>query len=190
MPFFPSEAPHLSARCPAVGYLGPACIDLEFMPLTPSLSLRAGLLLGALRTVWMAVEHLAGIRTTHLDWVEGSYGLFLLVGAPLLWAVLLAPVQRGPSPLALRDLMVTGLGAGVISGLIHVAVFWTYTEFLHPEFLDAFIAWNAENSSNTLDIAEREFRLPAFLDILFVHPLLFNPLTAVALGGILAKRAK
>ena len=32
--------------------------------------LRAGLLLGLLRAVWMAVEHLLGFRTTHLEWVE------------------------------------------------------------------------------------------------------------------------
>ena len=46
------------------------------------LGLRAGLLLGLLRTIWMAVEHLLGVRTEHLEWVEPSYGTFLLVGTP------------------------------------------------------------------------------------------------------------
>ena len=49
--------------------------------MTLRLGLRAGLLLGLLRAVWMAVEPL-GFHT-HLEWVEPGYGTFLLVGTPL-----------------------------------------------------------------------------------------------------------
>ena len=49
---------------------------------------------------------------------------------------------------------------------------------MNPNFLDAFIAWNAENSSNSFDVANREFRLPGFLDILLIHPVIFNPIAA------------
>ena len=52
------------------------------------LGLRAGLLLGLLRTIWIAFEHLLGVRTEHLEWVEPSYGTFLIVGTPLVWVML------------------------------------------------------------------------------------------------------
>ena len=144
-----------------------------------SLMLRAGLLLGAIRTVWIAVEHLVGARSIHLEWVEPSYGLFLFVGAPLTWFFLLRDRNQSTQPLSVREILIAGLGAGLLSGLIHVGVFALYTEVLYPDYLDAFISWNAENSSNTFEIANREFRLPAFLDILLVHPILTNPITAL-----------
>lgn len=151
------------------------------------LMIRAGLLLGALRAVWMAAEHLIGARTTHLEWVEPSYGLFLFVGTPLVWAWFLLANR---TPWGLRDLLVMGVGAGVISGAIHVGLFSLYTEWLNPEYLDEFIQWNAANSSNTFDVADREFRLPAFLDILMVHPILFNPIVAVVVHTVLRKRLR
>ena len=147
-----------------------------------SLMLRAGLLLGAVRTVWVAVEHLVGARSTHLEWVEPSYGLFLFVGAPLTWFFLLLDRNPHAQPLSVKEILTAGLGAGLLSGLIHVGVFALYTEVLNPDYLDAFISWNAENSSNTFEVANREFRLPAFLDILLIHPLLFAPITALAIS--------
>ena len=153
-----------------------------------SLMLRAGLVLGAVRTVWIAVEHLVGARSTHLEWIEPSYGLFLFVGAPLAWCFLLHDRNQSAQPLGNKEILAAGLGAGLLSGLIHVGVFVLYTEVLNPDYLDAFISWNAENSSNTLEIANREFRLPAFLDILLVHPIVINPVTAMLVH--LAFRAK
>ena len=153
-----------------------------------SLMLRAGLVLGTLRTVWIAVEHLVGARSTHLEWVEPSYGLFLFVGAPLTWFFLLRDDNKSAQPQGVKEILTAGLGAGLLSGLIHVGVFALYTEILNPDYLDAFISWNAENSSNTFEIANREFRLPAFLDILLVHPILINPVTALLVH--LSVRAK
>ena len=148
--------------------------------MTTPLFLRAGLVLGGVRTAWIVSEHLIGARSTHLEWVEPSYGLWLLVGAPATWFFLLrAHTKSCPTaPPTLKFLAATGLGAGLISGLIHAGVFWVDTTFVSPQYLDAFIAWNVENSTNTFDVANREFRLPAFLDILLVHPLLLNVITA------------
>ena len=149
--------------------------------MTFRVGLRAGLLLGLLRAVWMALEHLLGCRTTHLEWVEPSYGAFLLIGTPLVWAFLWRERQlhsHSLPPLRLPQALAAGLLAGLLSGPIHLATFWFYTEFLNPNFLDAFIAWNAEHSSNSFDLANREFRLPGFLDILLVHPVLVNSLAA------------
>lgn len=157
--------------------------------MTFRLGLRAGLLLGLLRAVWMAVEHLLGFRTTHLEWVELGYGTFLLVGTPLVWAFLWRERRQTPDlpPLRLTQALAAGLLAGFASGPIHVATFWIYTEFLNPNFLDAFVAWNAENSSNSFDVADREFRLPGFLDILLIHPVIFNPVTATLVNLVLTK---
>lgn len=153
------------------------------------LGLRGGLLLGLLRVTWMAVEHLLGFRTTHLEWVEPSYGTFLLVGTPLVWGFLEQERRQTPHlpPLRMTQTLAAGILAGLVSSPIHVASFWIYTEFLNPNFLDAFIAWNAENSTNTFEIANREFRLPGFLDILLIHPLIFNPIAASLATFILAK---
>ena len=153
------------------------------------LALRAGLMLGLLRAVWMAMEHLLGFRTTHLEWVEPGYGTFLLVGTPLVWVLLWRERRQTPHlpPLRLTQALAAGLLAGLVSGPIHVATFWIYTEFLNPNFLDAFVAWNAENSSNSIDVANREFRLPGFLDILLIHPVLFNPIAASVVTLILTK---
>ena len=41
-----------------------------------------------LRAFWVAAEHGAGVRTAHLEWVEPSYGVFLLVGVPTAWVAL------------------------------------------------------------------------------------------------------
>ena len=152
-----------------------------------SFALRAGLALGLLRAVWITVEHLVGARTIHLEWVEPSYGLYLLIGVPLTWVLLLRGKlgAQGQGPQTLKELLLAGLGAGLVSGLIHVGVFALYTEVLNPDYLDAFVSWNVDNSSNTFEVANREFRLPAFLDILLVHPLIANPLFA-----LLASRAR
>ena len=157
--------------------------------MTLRLGLRAGLLLGILRAVWMAVEHLLGFRTTHLEWVEPGYGTFLLVGTPLVWAFLCRERRQTPHlpPPRLTQALAAGLLAGLVSGPIHVASFWIYTEFLNPNFLDAFVTWNAENSSNSFDVASREFRLPGFLDILLVHPIIFNPIAASLVTFVLTK---
>ena len=157
--------------------------------MTFRLGLRAGLLLGLLRAVWMTVEHLLGFRTTHLEWVEPGYGTFLLVGTPLVWVFLWRERRQTPHlpPLRLTQALAAGLLAGLVSGSIHVATFWIYTEFLNPNFLDAFVAWNAENSSNSFDVANREFRLPGFLDILLVHPVIFNPIAAALVTFVLTK---
>jgi hypothetical protein len=152
--------------------------------------IRAGLGLGALRAAWMLGEHLMGARTMHLEWIEPSYGLYLLLGSPLLWFALLLPTQRKHPPLSWRALFMNGLGAGLLAGMINVALFWTYTEWLNPQYLDGFIRWNVEHSTNTLEVAQREFRLPAFLDILILHPLLVHPLIAMSLGKILANTRK
>lgn len=138
----------------------------------------------------MLVEHLMGARTMHFEWIEPSYGLFLLVGSPLLWVALLLPTQRKHPPLSWRGLLMNGLGAGLLAGMIHVALFWTYTEWINPDYLDGFIHWNVEHSTNTLEVAQKEFRLPAFLDILLLHPLLVHPLIAMSLGKILANARK
>ena len=153
------------------------------------LGLRAGLLLGLLRTIWMAVEHLLGCRTAHLEWVEPSYGTFMLVGTPLVWVMLLRSNRRIPDlpPPKRPQTLASGLVAGLVSGCIHIATFAIYTEWLNPSFLDAFIAWNVEHSANTFDVANREFRLPAFLDILVLHPILFNPIFASLLTYVMAK---
>lgn len=158
--------------------------------MTLRLGLRAGVLLGLLRAAWMAMEHLLGFRTTHLEWVEPSYGAFLLVGTPLVWTFCWRDRQlHSPSlpPLHLTQALAAGLLAGLVSGPIHVASFWVYTEFLDPNFLDAFVAWNAEHSSNSFDLANREFRLPGFLDILLVHPVIFNPIAATLVNLVLTK---
>lgn len=153
------------------------------------LGLRAGLLLGLLRAMWMAVEHLLGCRTAHLEWVEPSYDTFLLAGTPLVWVMLWRSNRRvhDLSPPKRSQPLTAGLVAGLVSGIIHVATFAIYTEWLNPHFLDAFIAWNVEHSLNTLDVANREFHLPAFLDILLIHPMLFNPIVASLLTHVLPK---
>lgn len=150
------------------------------VPMTLRLGLRAGLMLGLLRAVWMAVEHFLGFRTLHLEWIEPSYGTFLLVGTPLVWSFLWRERQQTPHLPSLRlpQALAAGLLAGLVSGPIHLTTFWIYTEFLNPDFLDAFVAWNVKNSSNSFDLANREFRLPGFLDILLVHPVSFNPIAA------------
>ena len=155
------------------------------------LGLRAGLLLGLLRTIWMAVEHLLGVRTEHLKWVEPSYGTFLLVGIPLVWVMLWRSTRHIPNlpPPKRTETLGAGLLAGLVSGCIHVASFALYTEWFNPKFLDAFITWNVEHSSNTLDIATSEFRLPGFLDILLMHPLIIN-LFAVATINLLLRNQR
>lgn len=140
--------------------------------------LRAGLTLGLLRSVWVAVEHFTGIRTTHLELVEPSYGLYLFLGAPLAWLYLLRSNRFNRPSLSLKGLLPAAVGAGAVAGAVNVLTFGLYTELLNPAYLDAFIQWNVSESSNTYEIANREFRLPAFLDILVMHPLLLNPATA------------
>ena len=132
------------------------------------LGLRAGLLLGLLRTIWMAVEHLLGVRTEHLEWVEPSYGTFLIVGTPLVWVMLWRSTRHIPNlpPPNRTETLGAGLLAGLVSGCIHIASFALYTEWFNTKFLDAFIV-ERRARLNTLDIANRQFRLPNFLDILW-----------------------
>ncbi len=150
-------------------------------------TLRAGLTLGLLRSAWVAVEHFTGIRTTHLELVEPSYGLYLFLGAPLAWLYLLRSNRTHRPPHSPTGLLFAAVGAGAVAGAVNVLTFWLYTELLNPAYLDAFIQWNVSESSNTLEIANREFRLPAFLDILLIHPLVFNPITASLMAFVLAK---
>jgi hypothetical protein len=153
-------------------------------------TLRAGLTLGLLRSAWVAVEHFTGIRTTHLELVEPSYGLYLFLGAPLAWLYLLRSNRFNRPSLSLKGLLPAAVGAGAVAGAVNVLTFWLYTDLLNPEYLDAFIQWNVSESSNTFDIANREFRLPAFLDILVMHPLLLNPATAGLVSLALRSRDK
>ena len=123
-------------------------------------------------------------------WVEPGYGTFLLLGTLLVWAFLWRERQlhsHSLPPLRLAQAIGAGFLAGLVSGPIHVASFWIYTELLNPNFLNAFVAWNAENSSNSFDVANREFRLPGFLDILLVHPVIFNPIAAALVTFVLTK---
>ena len=69
------------------------------------------------------VEHLAGIRTDHLESVELSYGIFLSLGTLFVWWRLLHVDSQGPH-LTSRDLLMGGVGAGLISGAIHVLTFY------------------------------------------------------------------
>lgn len=155
-------------------------------PTSLKLSVKAGLALGTLRGFWIMVEHLAGIRTDHLESVELSYGIFLSLGTLFVWWRFLHVDSQDPH-LTSRDLLIGGVGAGLFSGAIHVLTFYAYTRWINPEYLDAFIAWNVDHSSNTFEIANREFRLPAFLDILLVHPVIFNPIAASLVNLVLTK---
>lgn len=153
-------------------------------------TLRAGLTLGLLRSAWIAVEHFTGIRTTHLELVEPSYGLYLFLGAPLAWLYLLRSNRFNRPPLSLKGLLPAAVVAGAVAGAVNVLTFGLYTELLNPAYLDAFIEWNMSESSNTYEIANREFRLPAFLDILVMHPLLLNPATAALVLVAVRNREK
>ena len=153
-------------------------------------TLRAGLTLGLLRSAWIAVEHFTGIRTTHLELVEPSYGLYLFLGAPLAWLYLLRSNRFNRPSLSLKGLLPAAVVAGAVAGAVNVLTFWLYTELLNPAYLDAFIEWNVSESSNTYEIANREFRLPAFLDILVMHPLLLNPATAALVLVAVRNREK
>ena len=83
-------------------------------------ALRAGITLGTLRILWMACEHLVGIRTTHLDWVEPSYGVYLLAGVPLTW---LALFKLAPPSSHRLQFFASGLLAGALSGMTQALAF-------------------------------------------------------------------
>lgn len=153
-------------------------------------TLRAGLTLGLLRSAWIAAEHVTGIRAEHLELVEPSYGCYLFLGAPLAWLYLLRSTPPNRPSLSLKGILLASAGAGAVAGAVNVLTFWLYTDLLNPEYLDAFIQWNVSESSNTFEIANREFRLPAFLDILVIHPLLLNPATAGLVSLALPSRDK
>jgi len=142
--------------------------------MTPALrlGLRAGLAVGALRALWVAVEHVAGVRTAHLEWVELSYGLFLLLGVPAVWVALSRTRRRAADGKAAW--WAVGLTAGLLAGLLHTAIHGAYAAWVNPDYLESFAAWNAANTANTLEVARREFSLPAFMDVLVGHQLAVN----------------
>ena len=142
--------------------------------MTPALrlGLRAGLAVGVLRGIWVAVEHVAGVRTAHLEWVEPSYGVFLLVGVPTAW-VALSKTNRSSVG---RDAAwwAVGLTAGLLAGLLHTAMHGAYATWVNPGYLESFASWNAATTANTLEVARREFSLPGFMDVLVGHQLAMN----------------
>ena len=142
------------------------------MTLSFRLGLRAGFAVGVLRAFWVAAEHFAGIHTAHLEWVEPSYGVFLLVGVPAVW-VALSRTRRSTDE---RDAAwwAVGLTAGLMAGLLHTAIHGVYAAWVNPDYLASFAVWNAANTANTLEVARREFSLPAFMDVLVGHPLAVN----------------
>ena len=142
--------------------------------MTPALrlGLRAGLAVGVLRGIWVAVEHVAGVRTAHLEWVEPSYGVFLLVGVPAVWVTLSRIRQSAVE----RDAAwwAVGLTAGLLAGLLHTAMHGAYSTWVNPDYLESFASWNAATTANTLEVARREFSLPGFMDVLVGHQLAVN----------------
>ena len=142
------------------------------MTLALRLGLRAGLAVGVLRAFWVAVEHAAGIRSAHLEWVEPSYGVFLLVGVPAVWVV----QSRTRQSAVVRDAAwwAVGLTAGLLAGLLHTAIHGAYAAWVNPDYLESFAAWNAATTANTLEVARREFSLPGFMDVLVGHQLALN----------------
>ena len=142
--------------------------------MTPALrlGLRAGLAVGVLRSIWVAVEHVAGVRTAHLGWVEPSYGVFLLVGVPAVWVALSKTRQRAAEGNAAW--WAVGLTAGLLAGLLHTAMYGAYSTWVNPDYLESFASWNAGTTANTLEVARREFSLPGFMDVLVGHQLAVN----------------
>ncbi|MGB1364650.1 MAG: hypothetical protein ACPG56_08505 [Flavobacteriales bacterium] len=142
--------------------------------MTPALSmgLRAGFAVGVLRAFWVAAEHFAGIHTAHLEWVEPSYGVFLLVGVPAVWVALSKTRRRAADGKAAW--WAVGLTAGLLAGLLHTAMHGAYSTWVNPDYLESFASWNAATTANTLEVARREFSLPAFMDVLVGHPLAVN----------------
>ena len=142
--------------------------------MTPALrlGLRAGLADGVLRALWVAAEHVAGVRTAHLEWVEPSYGVFLLVGVPAVWVAL----SRNRQSAVERDAAwwAVGLTAGLLAGLLHTAMHGAYSTWVNPDYLESFASWNAATTANTLEVARREFSLPGFMDVLVGHQLAMN----------------
>ena len=152
--------------------------------MTPALrlGLRAGLAVGVLRALWVAAEHAAGVRTAHLEWVELSYGVFLLVGVPAVWVAL----SRNRQSAVERDAAwwAVGLTAGLLAGLLHTAMHGAYTAWVNPDYLESFASWNAATTANTLEVARREFSLPGFMDVLVGHQLAVN----LAMAWVTSKR--
>jgi len=140
--------------------------------MTPALrlGLRAGLAVGVLRAFWVVVEHVAGVRTAHLEWVEPSYGVFLLVGVPAVW-VALSWVRRSAAE-GDAAWWALGLTAGLLAGLLHTAIHGAYAAWVNPDYLESFASWNAATTANSLEVARREFSLPGFMDVLVGHPIL------------------
>lgn len=158
--------------------------------MTPALhrGLRTGLAVGVLRAFWVALEHGTGIRTTHLDWVEPSYGAFLLVGVPAVWVAL----SRTRRSAVEHDAAwwAVGLTSGLLAGGLHTLVHVAYGAWVNPEYLESFASWNADTTSNTLKVARREFSLPGFMDVLVGHQLAVNLAMAWATSKWLAKKAR
>ena len=152
--------------------------------MTPALrlGLRAGLAVVVLRALWVAAEHVAGVRTAHLEWVEPSYGLFLLVGVPAVWVAL----SRNRQSAVERDAAwwAFGLTAGLLAGLLHTVIHGAYAAWVNPDYLESFASWNAATTANTLEVARREFSLPGFMDVLVGHQLAVN----LAMAWVTSKR--
>ena len=131
-----------------------------------------GFTVGMVRAIWVAAEHVTGVRTVHLEWVESSYGTFLLLGVPAVWVALSRTGRKAVE----RDAAwwAVGLTAGLLSGLLHTALHGAYATWVNPDYLDAFATWNANTTSNTLEVARREFSLPGFMDVLVGHQLFLN----------------
>ena len=142
--------------------------------MTPALrlGLRAGLAVGLLRAFWVAAEHGTGVRTAHLEWVEPSYGVFLLVGVPTAWVALSKTNRSSVGREAAW--WAVGLTAGLLAGLLHTAIHGAYAAWVNPDYLESFATWNAATTANTLEVARREFSLPGFMDVLVGHQLALN----------------
>ena len=142
--------------------------------MTPALQLglRMGFAVGMVRAIWVAAEHVTGVRTVHLEWVEPSYGTFLLLGVPAVWVALSRTGRKAVE----RDAAwwAVGLTAGLLAGLLHTAIHGAYAAWVNPDYLESFASWNAATTANSLEVARREFSLPGFMDVLVGHQLFLN----------------
>lgn len=71
----------------------------------------------------------------------------------------------------------------VLTRLLEETGMEAVTKWGKPTYMHA--GRNVAHSSNTFEVANRAFRLPAFLDVLVGHPLLQSPALACLLGRAL-----